>query len=572
MHEKEHFKPEAVDERIEQLASSIEARNGTPGATVSTDERLVETLQHMYRLDISEEDRKSLERARLRIVSAKTRAAPSQTAPGRDSEASNPQRLYGKKSISMHTQSRFPGSFGKRTVRWLSTLAAVLVISLVVGSLLVLTNVVRPSGSQGQTSNVSTAAHPAAPQAKVTDGQQNIYSADLHNVYKLSGKDGSVIWKRPINDVVQHNYFLWVEHGTVLLATGLGAPALYALKASDGTILWHKTLDQGLHYAPDIMDDTVFVLRQKDGTLFAFDAQSGSEKWHYTPVAKGMIYILSNGSVYLKLANSSLYALNAATGTERWHYTEAAPQQGHEFSISTIAAGDALYDVSGNNLYALQARDGKLLWMRQASSASQSFGGLFVNGNKIYAETDEPVDATGHSLPPHVYAFNTGDGQQLWRLDGFVGRIFLNAGANQPDGMFLAYRSPNDDNTLAYVINAKDGSTLRKLPNSCESPPGKCARYPFTVIGKKLYVIYTQKHGGSLLETYDLNTGARTSKSLDIPQGYALSASVSEGVVYLTPLANGNTISAVRLSDGAVLWKHALDQESPNTVRAVVAP
>lgn len=463
----------------------------------------------------------------------------------------------------MHIRFQSPGSVAKGThYRWLSVLAAVLVIGLVVGSLLVITNMAQRSQSQNQQSNTAAAAHKSGQQTKVTDTQQNIYTADAHNVYKLSGQDGSVIWKRPINDTIQHGYSLWVVDGKVFLMNGFGNTAFYALGANDGAILWHMSLSKRQYSMANMMDSTVFMLR-KDGTLVAFDAHNGSEKWHYTAPTRGLNYVLDSGSVYLKTANGTLYALDAATGTQRWHFTEAPQTQGEY--LSALAAGAVIYDGAANHLYALGASDGHLLWQQQITSTDQVFQDLHVWGNEIYAEAEAPIGSSTH---PSIYAFNTKDGQQQWKMDDFVPL----PGVDMPNDLFLAFRSPND-NTLAYIVRAKDGSVVTKIADPCAFSDGACGRWPVQVVDHQLYALYSQQDGKSFLETYDLKTGARTAnRSLALPAGSFIPESESGGIAYLTPLADGETICAVRLSDGAVLWKHTLDQAGTKSTRAVVAP
>src|SRR5450631_3519274 len=145
MNKEEHFKPDTVDEQIEQLSNITNTLNTGLHTPASTDKQLVETLQHIYRLEISPEDRNSLERARLRIASARTGSTQSHHASEEAIESANQQR---KRDIPMHIPS---SPITRRPAyRWLNTLAAVIVIGLIVGSLLLITNMVRhaPGGSQ----------------------------------------------------------------------------------------------------------------------------------------------------------------------------------------------------------------------------------------------------------------------------------------------------------------------------------------------------------------------------------------------------------------------------------------
>jgi len=139
--------------------------------------------------------------------------------------------------------------------------------------------------------------------------------------------------------------------------------SVYALRASDGTLLWHYTgnATQGYSWAA-VADGVVYVstlVNMYKGYVIALQGNNGSLVWSEAtddpPITASAIL---NGVVYVGAENGDLYALQAGNGSPLWHYTIFGA------ILSTpVLSGEMVYVGSANGIaYALRARDGVLLW------------------------------------------------------------------------------------------------------------------------------------------------------------------------------------------------------------------
>ena len=100
---------------------------------------------------------------------------------------------------------------------------------------------------------------------------------------------------------------------------------VYALRASDGSILWHHDMgsDDPLH--SPVFFDGVFYLNQNDGSLDAWRASDGIHLWHYLPpFPTDWIWPeATSGLLYIKALNGSLAVLQGSSGHILWHYNAA---------------------------------------------------------------------------------------------------------------------------------------------------------------------------------------------------------------------------------------------------------
>lgn len=144
-----------------------------------------------------------------------------------------------------------------------------------------------------------------------------------------------------------------------------GIASVYALRASDGTVLWHYKLDNGG------MDSGITWLTAADGVtylgatfgpemnyIYAFRSSDGALLWRsavdYGLPSNGSIV---NGVAYL-YADDFIYALRTSDGVLLWHYIIY-----ESFLGTPILVGDSLYIGSSSGfIYALRASNGALLW------------------------------------------------------------------------------------------------------------------------------------------------------------------------------------------------------------------
>jgi outer membrane protein assembly factor BamB len=197
-----------------------------------------------------------------------------------------------------------------------------------------------------------------------------VYIAGDNQIFAFDAGTGSTIWSRAFSASVSTT--------TPAVAEGeaFEIPAdevLYALDAKSGAVLWTFTSgDQsGVYSNPAVSNGVVFVSFGK--VFYAVNASNGSVVWTY-PVATTDPAI-ANGIVYFG-SGKFVYALNAVTGVLLWRYTASG-----QITSPSVANGVVYFGSLSNIIYALDAKNGQLLWS-SVTDCCQGFGfaPAIVNG------------------------------------------------------------------------------------------------------------------------------------------------------------------------------------------------
>lgn len=131
--------------------------------------------------------------------------------------------------------------------------------------------------------------------------------------------------------------------------------------------------------SPVIGDGKLFVV-DTSGVVYAFDATSGARLWSHSTENEGDLKAsafgggasFDNGKVFATNGAGDLLALDAATGNELWKVTPAGPLRGSP----TIAFGSVYVMTQDNQIFALDAKDGKLNWQESGSSSQAGVFGV----------------------------------------------------------------------------------------------------------------------------------------------------------------------------------------------------
>ncbi|HEY7780282.1 MAG TPA: PQQ-binding-like beta-propeller repeat protein [Ktedonobacterales bacterium] len=213
------------------------------------------------------------------------------------------------------------------------------------------------------------------------------------HIHALRAADGSQLWDVALPQACGTALFEAVDQGTVFLSCGapmntgqFGNGVVYALRASDGGVLWHDTTD-GQPYVIAAGAGLVYVSRGgKDAagsevtSLDALDESSGAERWHAAnasgwPIFDGTrVYAeIASGSGFTAPASNNLAALSASSGTVLWTYPEANQRVD---GAAPVVAGGMVYQALNERIVAISAANGVVLW-RSPTLGSQAQG---VNG------------------------------------------------------------------------------------------------------------------------------------------------------------------------------------------------
>src|SRR5579883_1131057 len=317
----EYFTSEQVDEQIEQLR-----KLNTPHE--QTDEaQLVNMLQRHYRVSLAPEDRTALAHAHQRILDELgNEDTPDHTSPFADGSKIRP--------IAHPKRARL--------TRFLSGLAAVLVVGTLLGSWLVVTQIAK------------------LPRGLSNAGQSSLYNIHSGVAYRLDGNTGKIIWQHPVPTKKQSD----PNHGGIASLQVINAVVyvvldfdIYALDARNGHQIWHVTNEGKTEYFSFVVDHGRLYLFSLDNTFSALDATSGALLWHNTTFTTQNVSGLRvlNGNLYTQTSgptrgDQKLWVLDGATGHVRWSY----PLSDGSLSGAPLVTNGVVYFSSGNILSAVK--------------------------------------------------------------------------------------------------------------------------------------------------------------------------------------------------------------------------
>jgi outer membrane protein assembly factor BamB len=296
-----------------------------------------------------------------------------------------------------------------------------------------------------------------APAVSVAGGMVYVGALD-HNLYALRASDGTQLWRTLVG---------WYPSAAVA-ANGVAyvtssEPHVYALDTATGAVRWSYRMDDGGGQNVQVMDSVVYAAGFTK--LYALSATDGTLLWEFglgSPtehLIDGLPTITAD-SIYLSDSNGSIYALDTATGAVRWHtsLSTIAPS-GRPLTLSDgviyVGIGNAAADT---HLYALHAADGTVIW---STKVDGSVGEPVVVGSVIYL----PEEAFSAGANENwMYALHVSDGSTIWRVDlGIAGRGTL-AGPYWPRPVIvnsMLYIGADDGHL--YALRPADGSVVWRI-------------------------------------------------------------------------------------------------------------
>lgn len=209
----------------------------------------------------------------------------------------------------------------------------------------------------------------------------------------LNGSNGSARWTI---DLASFDSLQSVD-GVVYLLDGQGH--VHAVRAETGAPLWQTSLDQVTLYPEpqieippyarlEVVQGVVFV---RTDQLYALRASDGHMLWHVPLVADGTgallpSFAVANGMVYLSL-HGHLAALRASDGKPVWQKLEPADYGYLAVTSGVLYASAGILlpgQINSSPLYAFQASTGHLLWSFNVTQHPVYIRALASQGSILY--------------------------------------------------------------------------------------------------------------------------------------------------------------------------------------------
>jgi outer membrane protein assembly factor BamB len=363
----------------------------------------------------------------------------------------------------------------------------------------------------------------------------------------------------PINAPTDYRVITTIVDGVIYAGAANGG--VYALRTSDGRLIWHHKIDPGADTAPLVSDGIVYISANISdvgpGILYALRARDGVELWHYTISVSLSAPLLENGIVYVTSyddvsQNGDLFALRASDGAQLWHKTARGLSYNTPFVDNQAIYVSAFADNGSSFVYALRASDGTQLWLKTATT----FVSMSLVANGIaYLQSEQELSALSAS-----------NGQLLWSVpivensslqpQVINGVIYLTTTQISLEG------TGKQGISSVYAVRISDGSVLWHYSLSKEN--GNNWANWLSIEDGTVYVGSNVDQDKSYIYALRSDNGLLLWRQA-MHKGMSVNASVASAIIYNASfISDGSTnagsgaVYALQGSDGSQFWYHSM--------------
>ncbi len=207
---------------------------------------------------------------------------------------------------------------------------------------------------------------------------------------------------------------------TLGVYVGNGTGGLEKLDASTGRQIWvFQTQAKDIPSPAFIANGTAYF-GDTNGDLHAVNGTTGKQKWQFSTGQTILgSPVLANGVLYFGSDNGNLYAISPTTGKQVWSFYTGIGSEA--VSVETpVVAKNTVYATSSDNtthsyIFAVKRQNGAPLWRQQANS--ELLSSPQVSGNKVYvAATAITKPGQSSTRESHLEVFNASDGTRVLQL------------------------------------------------------------------------------------------------------------------------------------------------------------
>lgn len=246
-----------------------------------------------------------------------------------------------------------------------------------------------------------------------------IYVASANGLVEaLTMEDGDIVWSTNLDTEITAAMAVHDDKGYVATANG----DVIALNIKDGSEAWRKNIKSEVLAVPVVQGDAI-ALQTVDGKLHVLEIANGKPRWSYDSNLPNLSLrgtsqpIFHGGSVIAGFASGKVVGLNVKNGMVLWQERIGIPAGRSELERLVDVDGrllvkdDTLF-VAGyqGHVMAIDLRNGKAIWKREASSYHGPLNGL---GNIYLVSDDDHILAVDDQSTNDVWVQADLEGRQL---------------------------------------------------------------------------------------------------------------------------------------------------------------
>jgi outer membrane protein assembly factor BamB len=263
-------------------------------------------------------------------------------------------------------------------------------------------------------------------------GRRVFVGSSDRGLYALRAEDGTVLWRFETVGFVQCAPLY--DPGEDVVYFGSNDGALYKVAAKTGKLIWRFMTNAEVARRPVLENGLLYAVNAND-TVIALEPDSGKLRWyqHRTP-AMGMEVAgyagvtVFRGKVFTGFSDGTVAAFDALNGSERWAPVDLAAEAEAQLGevpqyldvdttpvTDTIAAGPVIFVASyAGGVYALDAETGTQIWSNNG-----------LAGVTDLVRWEQPAHTPrdgGPTIPARRLLLASSGTTGLWALDPETGR------------------------------------------------------------------------------------------------------------------------------------------------------